>query len=124
MDSIDFGHDKMNEHAKDAKMFNVAKFPTAVYEGTLVFKGDLPVQVKGDLTLLGVKKPVVLDIQSFKCMTHPFFNKEVCGADARGSFNRADFGLTYGLPMFKPDVKIAIQVEALAKDTAENNPSK
>jgi polyisoprenoid-binding protein YceI len=36
---------------------------------------------------------VRLRINSFKCITHPFFRREVCGADAEGEFNRADFGM-------------------------------
>ena len=39
--------------------------------------------------------------------------REVCGADASASFNRSDFGITYGLPMFSPEVKLAIQVEGI-----------
>jgi polyisoprenoid-binding protein YceI len=37
----------------------------------------------------------------------------VCGADASGTFKRTDFGIGYGTPRFSPDVKLAIQVEAL-----------
>ena len=39
--------------------------------------------------------------------------KEVCGADASGTFSRYDFGINYGQNFgFKPDVKLLIQVEA------------
>ncbi len=116
--SIDFGHDKMNEHAKNKDMFNVEKFPTATYKGkSIKFNGDTPVAVEGELTLLGVTKPVTLAINKFKCIQHPMFKREACGADASATFNRADFGLNYGVPMgFSPEVKLAIQVEALKAD--------
>ncbi len=39
--------------------------------------------------------------------------KEVCGADATAKFDRSEFGITYGAPMFKMDVALQIQVEAL-----------
>ena len=40
--------------------------------------------------------------------------KEVCGADASGSFNRSDFGISYGDKYgFNMQVKLAIQVEAI-----------
>ena len=35
MASIDFGHDRMNTHAMGADMFDVAKYPTATYKGTI-----------------------------------------------------------------------------------------
>lgn len=116
--SLDFGHNKMNDHAKGKDMFNVEKFPTATYKGKSVkFNGDTPVAVEGELTLLGVTKPVTLNINKFKCIQHPMFKREACGADASGTFNRADFGLDYGVKMgFSPEVKLAIQVEALKAD--------
>lgn len=115
--SLDFGHDKMNEHAKGKDMFNVAQFPTITYKGkSIKFEGDKPVAVEGDLTLLGVTKPVTLAINKFKCIEHPMFKKEVCGADASAEFKRTDFGLSYGTPRFAPEVKLAIQVEALKAD--------
>ncbi|ALK99159.1 polyisoprenoid-binding protein [Massilia sp. WF1] len=112
--TIDFGNDKLNEHAKKAEMFDVAKFPTASYKGKLVFKGDVPTSVDGQLTLHGVTKPVTLNIDKFKCIQHPMLKREVCGADATATFNRSDFGVAYGTQMgFNPEVKLAIQVEAV-----------
>jgi len=113
--TLDFGHAKMNEHAKSADMFDVAKFPTAVYKSnSITFKGNQPVEVNGELTLHGVTKPVKLTINQFKCIQHPMFKREACGADASATFNRSDFGIDYGVQMgFNPTVKLAIQVEAL-----------
>jgi polyisoprenoid-binding protein YceI len=112
--SLDFGHAKLNEHAKGPDMFDVAKFPNATYKGKIVFKGDVPSTVDGELTLHGVTKPVTLHINQFKCIQHPMLKREVCGADASATFNRADFGVDYGVKMgFKPEVKLAIQVEAV-----------
>jgi polyisoprenoid-binding protein YceI len=113
--TLDFGHAKMNEHAKSADMFDVAKYPTAVYKSkSITFKGDQPAEINGELTLHGVTKPVKLTINQFKCIQHPMFKREACGADASATFNRSDFGIDYGVQMgFNPAVKLAIQVEAL-----------
>jgi polyisoprenoid-binding protein YceI len=112
--SVDFGHDKMNEHALKEDFFNTAKYPTITYKGTIKFDGDTPDAVEGQLTMLGVTRPVKLEIASFKCIEHKFFKKEVCGADAKGEFNRWDFGMKYGAPT-EADGKaeIEIQIEAL-----------
>jgi polyisoprenoid-binding protein YceI len=116
--SLDFGHAKLNAHAKGKDMFNTEKFPTATYKGKAIkFNGDTPAAVEGDLTLLGVTKPVTLTINKFKCITHPMLKREVCGADASAQFNRADFGMTYGVPAFTaPEIKLAISVEAVKAD--------
>jgi polyisoprenoid-binding protein YceI len=115
--SVDFGHEKMNEHAKGEKLFNVAQHPTITYKGkSIKFNGDTPVAVEGELTMLGVTKPVPLKISKFKCIEHPMLKREVCGADASAEFKRSDFGMDYGLPRFSPEVKLAIQVEAVKAD--------
>jgi polyisoprenoid-binding protein YceI len=113
--SLDFGHEKLNKHVKSPDMFDVAKFPAVTYKAsTIKFDGDKPAEVDGELTLHGVTKPVKLVIRQFKCIVHPMLKKEVCGADAAATFNRNDFGIGYGTQMgFNPEVKLAIQVEAV-----------
>jgi len=112
--SIDFGMPKLNEHTKSAEMFDVEKYPTATYKGKLAgFKSGVPTEVDGQFTLHGVTHPLKLSISQFKCMTYPD-KKEHCGADASGTFNRADYGISYGDKYgFKMDVKLAIQVEGV-----------
>jgi polyisoprenoid-binding protein YceI len=113
--TVDFAHDKLNEHASSPEMLDVAKYPTAEYKGKFVeFANGAPKTVTGVLTLHGVTKPVTLSINSFKCIDHPMLKKQVCGADASGSFNRADFGVNYGQQYgFKQDVLLHIQVEGV-----------
>ena len=113
--SIDFAHDKLNEHVASAEMLDVAKFPTAEYKGKFSeFAQDVPKTIVGELTLHGITKPVTLQINSFKCFEHPMLKKQVCGADAVGSFNRAEFGVNYGQQYgFKQDVLLRIQVEGI-----------
>ena len=112
--SIDFGYDKLNVHVKSADMFDVAKFPTATYKGTFSrFKGKVPTEVTGELTLHGVTKPVKLIIRSFMCKPNPMTKIETCGADATTMIDRADFGIDYGKAYgFSMKVTLAIQVEA------------
>jgi polyisoprenoid-binding protein YceI len=113
--TVDFAHDKLNEHVSSPEMLDVAKYPTAEYKGKFVaFANGAPKTISGDLTLHGVTKPVTLTIDSFKCMENPMIKKEVCGADASGTFNRADFGVNYGEQYgFKQDVLLRIQVEGV-----------
>jgi polyisoprenoid-binding protein YceI len=112
--SIDFGQAKLNEHVKSAEMFDVQKYPTATYKGTLTnFKNGAPTEVKGELTLHGVTRPLNLTVNSFMCKMTPMGKKERCGADASATFERSDFGINYGDKYgFNMQVKLAIQVEA------------
>lgn len=118
MSSIDFGNEKLNEHAKNDQIFNVPKFPEATYTGKLAnFKNGAPTEVEGSLTLHGVTKPVKLKINSFLCKPNPMSKKETCGADASAKLNRDDFGVDFGKAYgFKQEVELQIQVEAVKAD--------
>lgn len=112
-DSIDFGHLDLNKHVKSEEMFDVAKFPKAIYKSkSVTFSGANPISVEGELTLHGVTKPVTLTINSFKCIFDPKTKAETCGADASAKFLRSDFGISFGVPRFSPEVKLAIEIEA------------
>jgi polyisoprenoid-binding protein YceI len=113
MSSIDFGMPKLNEHAKSSEIFDAAKYPTATYTGKFTkFNGASPTEAQGTLTMHGVTKPLTLTINSFLCKPSPMTKKEVCGADASATFNRADFGVNFGEKYgFKQEVTLQIQVE-------------
>jgi polyisoprenoid-binding protein YceI len=113
MSSVDFGMPKLNEHAKSAEIFDVAKYPTATFSGKFTkFNGASPTEAEGTFTMHGVSKPLTLTINSFLCKPNPMNKKEVCGADASATFNRSDFGVNFGDKYgFKQEVKLQIQVE-------------
>ncbi|MFT4434016.1 YceI family protein [Caballeronia sp. 15715] len=115
MTSIDIGNDKLNGELKSAQFFDADKFPTATYKGTsMKYKGDVPVEVIGELTLHGVTKPLNLKIESFKCFTNPMLKKEVCGTESTATFDRGDFGVDYGKTYgFKMKTTLHIQAEGV-----------
>jgi polyisoprenoid-binding protein YceI len=115
MTSIDIGNDKLNGELKSAQFFDADKFPTATYKGTsMKFKGEVPVEVIGELTLHGVTKPLNLKIESFKCFTNPMLKKEVCGTESTATFDRGDFGVDYGKAYgFKMKTTLHIQAEGV-----------
>jgi len=126
IDSINFGKPALTEMVlRDVipaplcktrcAFFDAAKFPTAVYDGTLAdFVDDAPTRVVGKLTLHGVTRPVDLKIEHFKCI--PDFvakPRERCGAEASATFDRADFGIDAG-QSFAMDMKVSMQIQVEA----------
>jgi polyisoprenoid-binding protein YceI len=102
-----------DDHLRSADFFNTAEFPDMVYKSTKFnFNGEALESIDGHLTLLGVTKPVKLQVTSFKCGPHPFTKKPMCGADVAGTIKRTDFGMKYGAPAISDEVKLAIGVEA------------
>ena len=113
--SVDFAHEKVNEVVAGPENFDAARYPVAHYQGTLGgFVNGAPTTITGNLTLHGVTRPVNLKVKSFKCMPHPMFKREVCGADALGTLNRDEFGIDGGKAYgFNMEVTLRIQVEAI-----------
>jgi polyisoprenoid-binding protein YceI len=103
-----------DEHLRSPDFFNSVEFPEMVYTSTkLHFTGEVLTSVDGNLTLLGVTKPVKLSVTSFKCGPNPFNKRPMCGVDANTSIKRSDFGMKFGIPTAVGDeVKIWVNVEA------------
>lgn len=110
--SINTGLEKRDDHLRSPDFMNAVEFPEATYQSTAVtFKGDNPSVIEGNLTLLGVTKPVTLTITAFKCGINPMNNRAMCGMDAVGSMKRSDFGMTYALPGVGDELKLTIGAE-------------
>jgi polyisoprenoid-binding protein YceI len=111
--SIDTGHDKRDAQLQSPDFLNAVENPTITFKSTAVtWNGSLLATVTGDLTILGVSKPVTLTVTSMKCGPHPFSKKDACGFDASGSIKRSDFGVNYGLPGIGDVLDLQIEVEA------------
>jgi polyisoprenoid-binding protein YceI len=117
MTTIDFGHEGLNDHAQTPDLFDTAQHPTATYTGRLTnFRDGEPTAVEGTLTMRGVSRPVSLNIDHFVCQPHPMSGREVCGADASATIDRADFGVDFLAPPFLTEVLLRISIEALAPE--------
>jgi len=102
-----------DEHLRSPDFFNVAEFPAMTFKSTkVVYKGDQPASVEGNLTLLGVTKPLVLNIDRWKCAPNPNSKKDMCGGNASGTMKRSDFGMKFGIPGVGDELALWIEVEA------------
>jgi polyisoprenoid-binding protein YceI len=116
--SISTGYAKRDSDLEGPDFFNAAEFPTMTYKADKIhFKGDKPATVDGQLTLLGVTRPVKLTITDFHCGMNPMHKKPECGADAVAQIKRSDFGMkTYlpknGGPGIGDEVKLEFDIEA------------
>jgi polyisoprenoid-binding protein YceI len=111
--SIDTGHAKRDEHLSSPDFLNVVENPTISFKSTKVgWSGSKLSSVTGNLTILGVSKPVTLKVNSIVCGQHPFNKKELCGFDAETSIKRSDFGVNYGIPAIGEVLDLKIEIEA------------
>lgn len=111
--SIDTGHAVRDNALRGENWFNAASFPTMTYKSSaLRFNGDEVVGADGELTLHGVTKPVSLTVHGFRCRVLDN-EREVCGADARTTIKRSEFGVTRSATTVGDDVTIMVSFEAV-----------
>jgi len=101
-----------DEHLRSADFFNAAEFPKMTYKSTkVVFNGETPSAIEGNLTLIGVTHPVNLTIERFKCNPPSGTAKERCGGVAVGKLKRSDFGMKRGIPGIGDEIGLVIAFE-------------
>jgi len=116
MKSVNTGFDDFNGHIQGEDFLDTAKFPTATFKSTkVVFEGDKPKSIEGNLTIKGVTKPVTLTVTSFQAMPHPMMKKPALGANAFTTIKRSEFGAGKYAPYVGDDVRIDIAIEAMAQ---------
>jgi polyisoprenoid-binding protein YceI len=104
-----------DEHLRSPDFFNSQEFPRMTFKGRASrWDGDSPAELVGDLTLLGVTKPVSLKVDFWKCGPDPRTQgkRYMCGANATGSIKRSDFGMKFAIPGVSDEIRLLIQMEA------------
>lgn len=120
--SINTGVAKRDEHLRSADFFDTARYPTVTYVSKKVEKsGKDRLKVYGDLTLRGVTRQVVLDVEGPTAAYRDPWGKTRRGASATATINRRDFGLTWnkvieaGGVLVGDEVKIILEMEFIRK---------
>lgn len=117
--TVDTRDEQRDGHLKSPDFFDAAQFPTMSFASTKV----MPVRgsdwkVEGDLTIRGVTKPVVLDVEFNGAGGDPYGGKRF-GFSASTEIDRDEFGMTFNMAletggvMVSKNVKIEIEGEAV-----------
>lgn len=117
MKSVDTGSTLFNGHIQGEDFLDTAKFPTATFKSTkVVFDGDKPTNIEGNLTIKGVTKPVVLKVTHFMNMAHPMLKRDAIGANASTVIKRTEFNAGKYAPNVGDDVTITLSIEAIKQE--------
>ena len=117
MASVNTDNSTRDDHLKSADFFDVTKFPTMTFKSTSIEKAKDGYKLHGNLTLHGVTKEVVLDMDAPSAAQKNPVGSMVRGISATTTINRKDFGLTWnkaiegGGLLVGEDVKIELDIE-------------
>jgi polyisoprenoid-binding protein YceI len=112
--SIDTGNADRDAHVKGADFFDVENNPTMTFRSTETSLENL----KGDLTIKGITRPVEFDLEFTGIATDPWGNTKA-GFEAQTEINRKDFGLEWNVPLegggvlVSEKIKINLDVQLL-----------
>lgn len=115
--SVDTGSALFDEHIQAEDFLDTTNYPTARFiSSDIVFEGNRPVAVNGDLTIKGITKPVSLRITNFVSAAHPMMEgKDVIGADAEAVIKRSDFNAGIYAPHVGDNLTLRIALEAITQ---------
>ncbi len=119
--SIDTNSPKRDKHLLSADFFGVEKFPTIEFKTTGVKEVTATsAKVEGLFKMLGVEKPIVLDVTIGGVGDDPWGNTRAAFS-ATTKINRKDFGMVYnqtldkGGLMLGEEVEISLEIEGIKK---------
>ena len=125
MNSVDTGNTGRDKHLKSPDFFNAAEFEHMSFKSTKVSKSaDNTLQVTGDLTLHGVTREVVLDVEGPTPYVKDMRGDTRAGLSATTKLKRKDFGIVWNKAMngggvvVGDDIDVAIEVEGVRRDGA------
>jgi len=116
VNSIDTNQADRDAHLKSADFFAADQYPTLDFTGTLKKVSGNDFKLEGDLTIRGISKPTVLNVEFGGIMVDPWGNTKA-GFEITGKINRKEFGLNWnaiteaGGMVVSEDVKILINAE-------------
>ena len=100
----------LTTHLQSPDFFDVAKFSTAQFVSTSVAVDGQRAIIKGDLTMLGVTKPVELETRFEGAGANPMSKKATVGFHASTTIKRSEWGMTKYVPMVGDEVKLRISI--------------
>jgi polyisoprenoid-binding protein YceI len=121
MASVESGSDQRDEHLRSEDLFDVDRHPTATFRGSASDWTGRTGKLAGDLTIKGVTRPVVLDVEYHGFVRDPWGGDRIVFS-ASTTINREDWGVTWNMPLeaggllVSKEIRIELEIEATRVD--------
>ncbi|KUO17966.1 YceI family protein [Streptomyces dysideae] len=111
MESIDTGSADRDGHLKSADFFKADEFPTMTFRSTKAeaLGGD-DYRITGDLEILGVTKPLTIDLEFNGSAKDPFGNERI-GFEGKAEILRSEWGLTWNAALETGGVLVSDKIK-------------
>ncbi|MFI8521152.1 YceI family protein [Streptomyces sp. NPDC085481] len=109
--SIDTGNADRDAHVRAADLLDVEKRPTMTFRSTRIAGAGEDWTLEGDLTIGGITRPIVFDVEFGGVVHVPVDGSRHAGFDASGEFRRSDYGLDFAPGILGDVVKVDLEVQ-------------
>lgn len=106
--SVDTNHEARDKHLRSPDFLDVKQFPTITFKSTS-FNGE---ELKGDLTIHGVTKPVSFEVEKVGEGNDPWGGYRA-GFEASTTIKRSEFGVSYFIPGVTDETEIEVFIEGI-----------
>jgi len=112
--SLNMGFGTETSNSPGYRLLEVTRFPTMTFKSDKLVFDDKKnvVAAAGQLTLLGISKPITVSVSRFKCSVHPMFQKMMCAGNISATVKRSEFGMMSYIPAISDEIKVSIPIEA------------
>lgn len=112
--SLNMGFGTATPDSAGFALLRVREFSSIEFHSTQLFYDDQlrVVAASGQLTLLGVTKPLTVWVSRFSCSMSPTFKVEMCSGNISATVKRSEFGMLAYIPGISDEVKVRVPVEA------------
>ena len=120
--SVDTNNSELEGKLWGADYFNIEKFSDINFVSKRIDRSaSYQANVVGELTMMGVTKPLTLYVTFNGGAMNPFSQKQTLGFSARGTLKRSDWGMAALIPVISDEVELLIEAEFAFDDKAERS---
>jgi len=112
--SLNMGFGTETPDSPGYRLFDVTRFSKVTFKSTkLIFDdGNRVIAADGQLTMLGVTRPLTVTVTGFKCSVNQMNRKMMCAGDVTATIMRSQFGMVGYIPGISDEIKVSVPVEA------------
>jgi len=112
--TLNMGYGAEGPESPGYQLFDVGHFPKITFKSSkLAFdKAGVVVAADGELSLLGVTRPLTVQVQHFQCSISDLTKKPLCTADVTATVKRSEFGMLRFIPSISDEVQVHVPIEA------------
>jgi polyisoprenoid-binding protein YceI len=111
-ESVDTGNKKRDEHLRGPDFFNVKQFPVITFKSKSVKAADANFTVEGEMTLMGVTKPITIKLEKGHEGKDPWGNHRT-GFSTEFTIKRTDYGMSNMVGPVADEVKLFVSFEGI-----------